>query len=327
MTGVRLVQFPKQTMQVCVAAAVLSSLLAMGCNQNLDPRGPYQQQLVVYSILSARSDTGFVRVYTTYNPPGYNPLGNTADTDVRNASVVLTDDSTSYRFIETVIPREDKTRYNSDLVEYIAHPFGVRFGKTYHVTVSSSEGNASATVTVPGKGAIIANNPYVLKSPDKYTESINATIFVTPPSFGYLVRIYIEYDALVGQTWTHIRSEIPSSIAQVNGSDIQFTYPKLTRRVTGLIQPNINVSFSLAAYSAFFSTLRSQYGLDGFKFTSATFILTQVEENLYKYYNLANGFQDPYSIRTDLPDFSNIAGGLGIFGAMVDDSVVVDLSN
>jgi hypothetical protein len=51
---------------------------------------------------------------------------------------------------------------------------------------------------------------------------------------------------------------------------------------------------------------------------------TQVEENLYKYYNLANGFQDPYSIRTDQPDFSNIQGGLGIFGAMTLDSVRVD---
>ena len=319
--------FSKQTEWTHIAAAVLSLLFAMGCNQNLDPRGPYQQQLVVYSILSARSDTGFVRVYTTYNPAGYDPLGNTTDTDVPNASVVVTDDSTFYRLVETVIPRVDKSRYTSDLIEYVVHPFGVRFGKTYHLAVSSSEGNASASVTVPGKGTITANNPYVLKSPDKYTENVNATIFVTPPAFGYLVRIYVDYDVLVGQVWTHMRSEVPSSVTQVNGSDIQFSYPKLTRRVTGLLQPNVNISFSLAAYSAFFGTLVSQYGLDGFRLTNATFILTQVEENLYKYYNLANGFQDPYSIRTDLPDFSNITGGLGVFGAMVDDSTVVDLSH
>ena len=124
-----------------------------------------------------------------------------------------------------------------------------------------------------------------------------------------------------------MRSEVPSSVASVNGSDIQFNYPKLTRRVTDVRVANVNVGFSLTAYSAFFGKLKSQYGTDGFKLTSATFILTQVEENLYKYYNLANGFQDPYSIRTDLPDYSNIAGGLGVFGAMVEDSVVVDLSN
>jgi hypothetical protein len=281
----------------------------------------------VYSILSARSDTGFVRVYTTYNPAGYDPLGNTTDTDVRNATIVITDDSTAYRPVETAIPRADKSRYNSDLVEYIAHPFNLRFGKTYHLTVGSSEGNASASVTVPGKGAITANNPFVLKDPSKYTENINTTIYMTPPAFGYLVRIYVDYDVIVGAVSTHKRSEVPSSVVYVNGSDIHFSYPRLTRRVTDIRVSNINVGFSLGAYSAFYATLKSQYGVSGFKLTSATFILTQVEENLYKYYNLANGFQDPYSIRTDLPDFSNIAGGLGVFGAMVDDSVVVDLSN
>jgi hypothetical protein len=321
------VRFSKQIKLMCLGIGALSSLIAIGCNQSLDARGPYQQKLVVYSILSARSDTSVVRVYTTYNPAGYDPLGNTTDADVPNASVVVTDDSSTYRLAQTVFPRVDKSRYTSDLIEYIAHPFNLRPGKAYHLAVGSSQGNATASVIVPGEGAINANNPFILKSPGKYTENIDATIYVTPPAFGYLVRIYVDYDVLVGQVLTHRRSEVPFSIAQVNGSDIQFNYPKLTRRGTGIGQPNINVSFSLAAYSAFFGTLTSQYGTNGFKITSATYIVTQVEENLYKYYNLANGFQDPYSIRTDLPDFSNITGGLGVFGAMVDDSVVVDLSN
>jgi hypothetical protein len=54
-------------------------------------------------------------------------------------------------------------------------------------------------------------------------------------------------------------------------------------------------------------------------------VLTQVEDNLYKYYNIVNGFQDEFSIRTDLPDYTNIRGGVGLFGAMTEDSVVVDL--
>jgi hypothetical protein len=58
---------------------------------------------------------------------------------------------------------------------------------------------------------------------------------------------------------------------------------------------------------------------------TATYILTQVEPNLYMYYNLANGFQDEFSIRTDQPDYSNIQGGFGVFGAMTVDTVRVDL--
>jgi hypothetical protein len=60
--------------------------------------------------------------------------------------------------------------------------------------------------------------------------------------------------------------------------------------------------------------------------TNALAIVTQVDRNLYTYMKLANSFDDPYSTRTDAPDFSNIAGGVGVFGAMVEDSMWVDLT-
>jgi hypothetical protein len=85
----------------------------------------------------------------------------------------------------------------------------------------------------------------------------------------------------------------------------------------------LNAFFPRDIYVAFLKGLASQY--ESFQIISATFILTQVETNLYKYYKIANGFQDPYSIREDQPDFTNIVGGVGVFGAMVEDSVVVDL--
>ena len=58
----------------------------------------------------------------------------------------------------------------------------------------------------------------------------------------------------------------------------------------------------------------------------ALVVLTQVDEDLYAYSKRVNGFEDPFSIRTDLPDYSNISGGHGIFGALVEDSVFVELT-
>jgi hypothetical protein len=104
---------------------------------------------------------------------------------------------------------------------------------------------------------------------------------------------------------------------------VQFSYPQLKRRTTVVSQPYSYDVFSLAAYNAFRQSLVDQYG--GFTLRGATFILTQVEPNLYRYYNIVNGFQDPYSVRMDQPDYTNIAGGAGVFGAMVEDSVSVSL--
>jgi len=50
-----------------------------------------------------------------------------------------------------------------------------------------------------------------------------------------------------------------------------------------------------------------------------------VEPALYNYYGIANGFRDPNTIRVDEPDFTNIAGGVGVFGGFVQDTLVVAL--
>ena len=299
--------------------------LINGCDNSFDPRGPYQKRLAVYSILSNRSDTQYVRIYTTYNPSGFDPTENASDTHVRNANVTLTDDSTTYRLRDTVVTRVDKSRYTDDLRGYVAYPCLLRVGKSYRLTVTSDQGNVQATVDVPGKGLLIPNNPFVLQAPDKYiTEYITVTIQISPLTRGYVVRLYMDYDVKVGLEWVRRREEIPTAVVSGSGTEVQYDYPRLTRRTSDINQPNVNIHFPIAIYNSVFKRIVSQYGTDGFRLKSATYVLTQVEAGLYKYYNLANGFQDQYSIRTDQPDFSNIQGGLGVFGALSDDSVRVE---
>ena len=310
-----------------VPLVVLGLLLALmgGCENSFDPRGPYEKRLVVYSILSNRSDTQFVRVYTTYNPTGFNPDEVTSDSYIRKAVVTLTDDSTSYRLRDTTLFRVDKSRYTDDLGAYVANPCLVRLGKTYRLSVASSEGAIEAAVQVPGKGLLIPNNPFIIAAPEKYgNQDITVTIMISSLTRGYLVRLYLEYEVWTGTQWIGKREEIPVSALSVSGTGIRYEYPKLTRRTTDVAQPYVNIHFPIGTYTTVFKRISEQYGSDGFRIRRATYILTQVEANLYKYYNLVNGFQDQYSIRTDQPDYSNINGGLGVFGAMTEDSVSVE---
>jgi hypothetical protein len=312
--------------RLLLAASLIALLLAAGCDHSFDPRGPYVKRLVVYSVLSNRSDSQYVRIYTTYNPTGYDPLENTSDTYVRNAKVTMTDDSATYNLKETVIPRDDRSRYSSDLVAYSAYPSPLRPGKQYSLAITSDQGNATATVSVPGKGYIYNNTPYIFVNPRISVEDIPVSVTLSSSAQAYLVRLYINYDLGSGQNVEHRRLEIPSRIDSVGGSfqyTYLFTYPTLTRRPSN-INSSLNLVYPWAAYFAIYRGLEAQYAI-WYKLTSATFILTQVETNLYNYYNVANGFRDPYSIREDQPDYTNIAGGFGVFGAMVEDSVVVDL--
>jgi len=302
---------------------VLATIVASGCNGTFEPKGPYEQKLVVYSVLSNRADSLFARVYSSYNPSGHNPLDNTADTDLQGARVLVFNDSASYILGGVVIPRTDKSRYTTNINGYLAQPFRYQNATTYTLTVTSTAGNASAKVTTPGPGLVEANNGFILKAPEKYAEDISAKVRLSSVTQGYLLRLYVEFDAVVGSQKVHIRTEVPKAIRSSAEVSTVYDYPILGRRITDRILVYEIVYFALDAYKAFLQDQAAKYG--EIKLTSGTFILTQVETNLYKYFNLANGFLDEFSIRSDLPDFSNISGGYGIFGAMRDDSVVVDL--
>ena len=85
------------------------------------------------------------------------------------------------------------------------------------------------------------------------------------------------------------------------------------------------MSFQKSAYEYALNQVRLRHQNDQLKFRSVLFVMTQVEPNLYNYYNIVNGFQDPNSIRTDHPDYTNIQGGIGVFGAMTHDSTLYTL--
>jgi hypothetical protein len=302
---------------------VLATIAATGCNESFEPKGPFAQKLVIYSILSNRSDSLLVRVYSSYNPPGHNPLDINVDTDLKGAAITVSNDSASYVLAGAVIPRSDKSRYTTNINGYLAQPFHLQDGKTYTLTVASSAGTATAKVTAPGPGQVEANNGFILKDPQKYTDDISAKVRLSHVTQGYLLRLFVEFDAIVGSRTIHVRTEVPRAIRSSTEVNTVYDYPILVRRITDQIVVYEIVYFSLDAYKAILLDQLKYYG--EFKLTSATFVLTQVEPNLYKYYDLANGFLDEFSIRSDLPDFSNISGGYGVFGAMRDDSVVVDL--
>lgn len=300
-----------------------------GCDSSFDPRGPYTEKVAVYSILSTGSDTQYVRVYTSYNPSGFDPLENTTDNALRNAQVRITRDGVVTPFRDTMITRYDKSRYTTDIPAYVAYPFRAEKGTTYQLSVDvPSRGKMTGTLTIPEKGSVSLTNPYVLKSPNAYDEDILLVIRITRPTRGYFVLFYLDYEFFENGIWFPRRIEVPNSV-RTQGDATELLYPKLVRRTTtpSPIRPEEqeDVIFSRVAYRILVAQLYNQYTSSRVRLKSALFVLTQVEPNLYNYYNIVNGFQDEFSIRTDLPDYTSIQGGIGVFGAMAVDSAVVEI--
>jgi hypothetical protein len=237
--------------------------------------------------------------------------------------VTLTVDGSQKILQQVSIPRTDRSRYTDDIVGYLAHPYSIAFGKSYSMSISSPEGTVTAELTVPGRGEIAATNSYILKTPEKYDEDLTMRVRPSRLAQGYLARIVLEFETGTGAAVVRHREEVPQRVFEGDGVTFQFEYPKLVRRSPYEFQVYELVYFALDAYKVFLVDVKSRHG--EIRLTGAWYVLTQVDPGLYAYYGVVNGFLDEYSIRTDLPDFGNIRGGLGVFGAMAEDSLFVDL--
>ncbi len=304
------------------AVLVLSlSALLSSCDQSFNPKSRFEQELVVFSILSNARDTQYVRVSTTYDVPGFDPAKHQTDEVVEGARVVVTGPLSAYDFKQISLPRNDKSRYNTPIQAYLTSPFRPNHGVKYDLTVRSTiYGEAAATVTIPDSALIGFDlGTSLLDKPEdrEPNSSIVLQALVSPFCKGYLAQMFVDYQVRVDSSWTDERIEVPTRVIADTLNLWVVTYPSLTRKVVR----QTGTSFAVKAYVATLYRIIKQNPKKKIAFRRVVGRVLQCEQGLYDYYNTVNGFRDPVSIRVDLPEYSNISGAKGVFGAYALDSL------
>lgn len=306
-------------------AMVILLVLGAGCEDGFDPKGSFDQGLAVYSILRSTSDSQFVRVHMTYDPPGFDPLEHTTEPDLSGASVVFRSDSGVITLRDSLVSHPDPLRYGGQLRVFYESSFRPHRGLPYTLTVGVpgyEQATSMAIVPSPPLEFRVSNTG-ILSSPRLYETQDISVVFKAPPEArGFLARFYIEYEVLAPSVSVE-RTEIPLRML-VSSGNVTLQYPELAPLVPAIDRPFSVVtywSFQTEAYRFMLDDIVQQYGLSNLRFRAAIFHLYLVDESLYKYYHIANGFRDEYSIRTDLPDYSNVQGGVGVVGAISLDSL------
>ncbi|MEO8167958.1 MAG: DUF4249 family protein [bacterium] len=280
------------------AGFILCGLILPGCNNEFNPNGPYKQKLVVYGVFSSRTDTQYVRVYTTYPSPGLS-----AEAGVTDVRVTVAQDANTTEFRDTTIQIVNSSGVQVPLRLFVAYAFRPAPGVNYDLSVvSPTLGNVRSSAFGLYKGRM-----FTLSNPQgdiivQVTPGVNVRAFI--------VRMYLVFSARVGSTWEIKRVEVPNLVTESG----EFLYPKPVQ--SGLT----TAGFAFQAYAALVTSLRSQYPA-GVQPSRIVFVLTEFDEPLYAYYSTANGFPDSGTLRLDEPDYTNIQGGLGVFG-MTSETVV-----
>jgi len=302
---------------------VFALMLVVGCESPFDPKGPYREQLIVYAVLSPDYDTTFARVYRTYDPPGFDPYEVAEDRPVTDALVRISTNGTAWTFGDTLVSRDDTSRYQGPIGAYVLTGMQVTPGTPYRLDVQSpSMGSIDADVTVPGTGFLTIGNSFVLQNPTLTTDNISATAILSATTWGFSVQLYLIGELWEGDRWQPFKREVPLSVVEIiDCENFAGEFPRLGRRETSNPSEQHIILFENVAYRYTIASIRSGHDVDSVRFIRAEFEFLETDPHLYSYYNIASGFRDEFTLRTDEPDYSNIRGGRGLFGAFVRQRV------
>jgi hypothetical protein len=205
-------------------------------------------------------------------------------------------------------------------------------GSSYQLLVQTLQGDATADVTVPGGCTISSGSAWILQDPYRQPtiEVISCRAVLAREAYGLLIRLVVEYQESDGTGWSNKQMEVP--LAYRNSSDdptqTEGVYPHPKRRTTLVVmegEPQQEwEGFSNDTYR---QTLKRIYRLASgpVRMRRALFVVHQIDRHFFAYYSLANHFLDPNSIRVDRPDYSNVSGALGFFGAITSDTLAISL--
>jgi hypothetical protein len=311
------------------AAACILLLLYGSCDESFDPSAAFKPRMVVYSVLRSDSDTQYVRIYSSYLPPGNDPAENPSEIPVTDAAVNITGTNPLYDarildFQRIDVKRLDQSRYTNDITAYYCYPFRPIKGATYRLTaVSPTYGTSTAVTTVPGRGTLTAINASVLADPASSREDFGLSMTLSPQAKAFLGRVYVDYlFTLDDRNYFPRRFEVPlgREVISCFWRTVNETFPRPAPKQNSQEQIPYN-------HIVYLHKVSNVYDREGaaIRFTQAVFYVIQFDEPLWDYYAVANRFQDTYSVRIDEPDYTNIANGDGVFGSATVDSLVFPL--
>lgn len=290
---------------VLLCVAVLGASLPQGCDNSFSPKGDFSPRLIVYCVLLNDVPYQIVRVEQTYDSDNLHPDQAHPEPLIPDATVLITTGSQYFRFTDTLLTMPDgKARK-----VWISRSLIPMDGREYTIRVSAPGfEEAFATIVYPSR-------TYVQVTPLGGYSGSRDTMLVKPsydvlrsPPAAYYYRLHVAASAWVqGQPVEH-RREVPlartagdsSWIYSVPSEQSRFNYATAHIKMTRELLRNVDSADALLGIIA---------------------VSHAMDIGLYQYYKVNRGFQDPLTIRADIPDISNISRGLGVFGAMATDSI------
>ncbi|RJP63074.1 MAG: DUF4249 family protein [Ignavibacteriales bacterium] len=297
---------------------ILTGLLllsGLSCEENFSPKTEYKKTYILYCVESVdiyfHSFIPSVYLTKTYEYDSNFPAGkNQMPPFVSGAKVILRVDNK----VDTLKELLTQGKYFGGIKYYGG--INNRIGVNSKVTITAILPDSTVLTTnavVPEMPAFETSYPFLHGFTTKfnqwrwgYTWKITWNEFDEALFFPKFLLRYYKANSPKNQ----LEIEIPMSY-QKSGNKSVPIFPTYTR--DNSIEYSFNAVDSVMKNISLGDTNKSSYIISDFAFQ-----LTVYDKHLANFYSSTNGYLDPYSIRLDETVYTNVSGGMGLFGFKIE---------
>ena len=288
---------------------ITAALLNLSCENILNPNAPFRERYALTGIMRSDTTLQVVTLTRSYEPAdGFNPLTNTQDPAITGAEVNIWYKDTLYELRDTTLVRQDTTHYKDSVHCYYVKNLMPQENEYVDIEALLPNGLLLQSTTklpdVNPYSFFDFSNDKVIPPTDKDYISVR---WDTLANTIYSPRINIVY--YVQGSTEKKEWQVPLYYISDNGKSVP-VYPNQTK---------INfVNISMETITRALNEI-SPGDADKSKYSIAEMDVELVvyDESLSTYYLSIQGGLDAFTVKLDMPDYSNIQGGYGVFGSYV----------
>jgi hypothetical protein len=288
---------------------IIIALFSYSCNENFSPFGEFTENYVLTCIL--KSDTSFqvATLSHSYRGDGFNPA-NTEDPSIIGADVRVWLGDSVYVFRDTSVVRTGSSRYTTPFSFYFNNNFVVEPNDNIEIEVQLQNGRRlKAFSRVPAEIFFDAESDVIIPPVGSdlvrflWTQQAEGTFF-SP-------RLIIRYRQNENGSIVEKFKRVPVRYYEKNGEFVPYFPQPSNHRI---------VIYNIDAISRALEEI-SEGDPDKANYTilqKPIFELFAFDLNLSRYISSTNQTFDDLTVTVNEADFSNIDGGLGIFGSYMN---------
>lgn len=290
---------------------IVLALAALSCKESVSPRGPFVEKYVLYSLINF--DTTFQTAYLSrnYEVNSNDPLDYTVDPAMDGAVIKLTvNNSKVYYFKEGTEIRTDTSRYKTPVKYYYIENYKPKSSDELTISALLMNGvELKSSIVVPpvsnvGFDFIYYYNPDRAKNLVMTWKVDGSNILTSNYYFAPLLEIvYSKAD----NPQTKIKIKTPLYFLPINETWMPI-YPGVI--AAGSIHYYRDSIVKILNSISEGDSLKGNYIIHDCEFS-----LLVMNQSIATFISAENTFMEEFSVRIEVPDYSNVENGLGIFGA------------